>query len=193
MTDVPCAPRCARLCTDAGMTAAYAKHAGELTAFSRRALADHGLAEEITQEVFVRAWRHCGRFDASLDVAGRTLANPLRTWLYAIARNAVIDAVRTRRRRPVLHPDPARELRLVDQRDTYARFDTADEVRSGLARLSAVHRDAVVAVFLDELTYEQAATRLGIPVGTVKSRAFYALRTLRGQMGRPDEAAVLAA
>jgi RNA polymerase sigma-70 factor (ECF subfamily) len=202
--DRPCAPRCARLCTSRGFIAAYAAHVAELTGYCRRSLADHGLAEEITQEVFVKAWRHCSRSDmarsdmARSDMArsdglgpgGRSpttgepdTARSLRTWLFAIARNAVIDAARRRGRRPPVHPDAERVAHQADPSDPIARFDTAEQVHGGLARLSADHQAILAAIFIDELTYEQAATRLGVPLGTVKSRVHYALRALRAQVG----------
>jgi RNA polymerase sigma-70 factor, ECF subfamily len=197
--DRPCAPRCARLCTSRGLTAAYAAHAAELTGYCRRSLADHGLAEEITQEVFVKAWRHCSRSDMTrsdvtcsdgLGRGGRRpatgepdTARSLRTWLFAIARNTVIDAARRRGRRPPVHPDAERVAHQADPSDPIARFDTAEQVHGGLARLSVDHRAILTAIFIDELTYEQAAARLGVPLGTVKSRVHYALRALRGEMG----------
>jgi RNA polymerase sigma-70 factor (ECF subfamily) len=182
-TTAGCAPHCARLCTEEGLATAYAAYAGALTGYCRRALADHGLAEEITQEVFVRAWRRCATFEARDAATGvLTPFAGLRTWLFAIARNAVIDAARGRGRRPAVHPDPERVTQEADPRDTYARFDTAEQVRGGLAGLSPDHRAILTAIFIDELTYGQAAARLSIPLGTVKSRVFYALRALRAQI-----------
>jgi RNA polymerase sigma-70 factor (ECF subfamily) len=190
--DSRCAPSCARLCTKDGLAKVYAALAGELTGYCRKALADHGLAEEITQEVFLRAWRHCSDFRADVRAGegeAPDRAAGLRTWLFAIARNAVIDAIRGRGRRPALHPEPEQAVRLADPSDTFARFDTAEQVHRGLAGLTADRRDILTAIFIEELTYEQAAARLGIPIGTAKSRAFYALRALRAQIdgGRPPE------
>jgi RNA polymerase sigma-70 factor (ECF subfamily) len=191
-TDVWCAPSCARLCTKDGFADAYAALVGELTGYCRKALADHGLAEEITQEVFLRAWRHCSDFRAEFrtraDVTPDRAAG-LRSWLFAIARNAVIDAMRGRGRRPALHPEPDQAVRLADPSDTFARYDTAEQVHRGLAGLTADQRAILTAIFIEELTYEQAAARLGIPVGTAKSRAYYALRALRAQFdgGPPRE------
>lgn len=179
-----CAPHCALLCTDFGFAAAYAAHAGELTGFCVKALADHGLAEEITQEVFVRAWRNCARFDATLTTGAVPAVAPLRTWLFAIARNAVIDAVRIRNRRPALHRDVGWEISQPDPRDTFASFDTVDQVRDGMAHLSPVHREVLIAIYIDGLTYDQAAARIDVPTGTVKSRVYYALRALRSQLDR---------
>ena len=70
--------------TDAGIQAAVNAYGAELYGFACRALDDHGLAEEAVQEVFVRAWRASDRFDPSLG--------SLRTWLFAILRNVIIDA-----------------------------------------------------------------------------------------------------
>jgi RNA polymerase sigma-70 factor (ECF subfamily) len=180
-----CAPHCARLCTEDGLATAHAAHAGELTGYCRQALADHGLAEEITQEVFVRAWRRCATF-AFRDEPTRGGPAQLRSWLFAIARNAVIDAARRRGRRPALHPDPEQVVQQADPSDTYARIDTVEQLRDGLAGLTPSHRSILEAIFVDELTYEQAGVRFEIPIGTVKSRIHYALRALRAQLDAGD-------
>jgi RNA polymerase sigma-70 factor, ECF subfamily len=176
-----CAPSCARLCTGDGFAQAHAALSGELTGYCRKALADHGLAEEITQDVFLRAWRHCSGFRMP-DGDARDRVARLRTWLFAIARNAVIDAVRGRGRRPALHAEADQAAQLADPSDTFARYDTAEEVYRGLAGLTPDGRAILTAIFIEELTYEQAAARLGIPVGTAKSRVYYALRALRAQL-----------
>ena len=165
-----CAPDCARLCTTSGMSDAHARFAAELTGFGHRRLGDRGLAEEITQEVFVRAWRRCRTY------TGET--GELRTWLFAIARNAVVDAARARGRRPVTAP-PEAALHLPDPTDHVETLHTTWQVRSALRRVSGDHRAVVTAVFLSDNSYADAATALGIPLGTLKSRVYYALRALR--------------
>lgn len=185
--DVRCAPLCARLCTEDGFAQVYTTHVGELTGYCRKSLADHGLAEEVTQEVFLRAWRHCADFRVDYREDRRDGQAPdhaarRRTWLFAIAHNAVIDAVRGRNRRPALHSEPDQSVRLADPSDRFARYDTAEEVHRALAGVTADARAVLTAVFIEELTYEQAAARLGIPVGTAKSRVYYALRALRDRM-----------
>jgi RNA polymerase sigma-70 factor (ECF subfamily) len=174
-----CAPHCARLCTTDGLATAHAAHASELTGYCRRALADYGLAEEITQEVFLRAWRRCATFAFQNDTTPRA---QLRSWLFAIARNAVIDAARRRGRRPMLHLDPEQLGQQADPSDMYARIDTVELLRGGLAGLTPRHRGILTAIFVDELTYEQAADRFAIPIGTVKSRIYYSLRAIRAQL-----------
>src|SRR2546421_8362372 len=85
------------LATDDGVRAVYAAHGPELYRFAMRSLGDRGLAEEAVQETFVRAWRASERFDPELG--------SLRTWLFAIARNVVIDMGRAR----AVRPQPAGE------------------------------------------------------------------------------------
>ena len=84
----------AALATEAGVREVYAAHGGELFRFALRSLNDRGLAEEAVQETFVRAWQAADRFDDNLG--------SLRTWLFAIIRNVVIDLSRARAVRPML-------------------------------------------------------------------------------------------
>src|SRR4051812_12969372 len=78
---------------------AYAAHGRELYRFAHRSLGDAGLAEEAVQDTFLRAWRAAERFDESLG--------SLRTWLFAIIRNVIIDVTRARAVRPALHGEVA--------------------------------------------------------------------------------------
>ncbi len=87
-------PRSATLDHDEGLRAAYRAHGSELYGLAVRTLGDRGLAEEAVQETFLRAWHAADRFDPALG--------SLRTWLFAIARNAVIDIGRARAARPRL-------------------------------------------------------------------------------------------
>ena len=80
------------LANDDGVRAVYAAHGPELYRFALRSLGDRGLAEEAVQETFVRAWQAANRFDDALG--------SLRTWLFAIIRNVVIDLSRARAVRP---------------------------------------------------------------------------------------------
>jgi len=82
------------LASDDGVRAVYAAHGPELFRFALRSLGDRGLAEEAVQETFVRAWQAAERFDDALG--------SLRTWLFAIIRNVVIDLSRARAVRPAL-------------------------------------------------------------------------------------------
>lgn len=168
-----CTPECARLCTPDGLAEAYRLHGAELLGLCRRLLDDAGLAEDVTQEVFVRAWRRCDRYRPELG--------SLRTWLFAVARNAVVDAARARARRPVsaLVDEDAPHVPAPDEIE---RLVVRDQVRQALGTLPPGQRAAVVEVYVHERSYEEAARALGVPVGTVKSRLYYGLRALREAM-----------
>ena len=77
---------------EAELRAAYTAHGSEIYRMARRALDDDGSAEDVVQETFLRAWRAADRYDPELS--------SLRTWMFAIARNVVIDLARARSARP---------------------------------------------------------------------------------------------
>ena len=145
---------------------AYAAHAGELYGFARRSLGDAGLAEEAVQETFLRAWRAGERFDPELG--------SLRTWLFAILRNVVIDLSRARAARPGLAEggvepavEPLEEALLAWQ------------VEEAMRRIGERHREILVETYYRGRPYAEVAEELGVPEGTVKSRVYYGLRALR--------------
>jgi RNA polymerase sigma-70 factor (ECF subfamily) len=159
------------LATNDGVRAVYAAHGPELYRFAVRSLGDRGLAEEAVQETFVRAWRAADRFDDELG--------SLRTWLFAIVRNVVIDLSRSRAVRPGLTVAAATvdDGAFVDE--AFERVLTAWQVEEALRMLSDEHRGALVEVHYKGRTYGDVAVTLGIPVGTVKSRVYYALKAMR--------------
>lgn len=150
-----------------GLQRAFLAHGGELFGFARRALDDTGAAEEAVQETFVRAWRARHRFDPKLG--------SLRTWLFAIERNVVIDQARSRsmRRTEPLSEDPAVE------RDELERAMVGWQVEEAVRRLRPEHRHVLLEVYYKSRSSREVAGDLGIPEGTVRSRLFYALRSLR--------------
>jgi len=152
-----------------GVRAAYRAHGAELFGFAVRSLSDHGLAEEAVQETFLRAWRAADRFDPSIA--------PLRTWLYSIMRNVVIDLTRARAVRPAV-ASPTEPV--VDtSADAYERALVSWQVEEGLRRLGEDHRRILIETYYRARPYAEVAAELGIPEGTVKSRVYYALRALR--------------
>jgi RNA polymerase sigma-70 factor (ECF subfamily) len=160
------------LATDDGVRAVYAAHGPELYRFAMRSLGDRGLAEEAVQETFVRAWRAADRFDEELG--------SLRTWLFAIVRNVVIDLSRARSVRPrlPLNGAPPDDDGLVTD-EAFDQVLTAWQVEEGLRMLSDEHRSVLIEVHYNGRAYSEVAIYLGVPVGTVKSRVFYALRAMR--------------
>lgn len=158
------------------IVAAYEAHGAELYRFALRGLGDDGAAQDAVQEVFLRAWRAAARFDPALA--------SVRVWLFAIARNVVVDHVRRAGVRPVAATELTElaERRLPQQ----PRFDEAATdswlVAQALRRLPDEHRSALVETYLRGRPHAEVAAEQGIPVGTLRSRVFYGLRALRRAM-----------
>lgn len=131
-----------------------------------RNLGDPTRVDDLTQETLVRAWR-------GLDTWQPTGTNPL-AWLATIARRIVIDDYRHRQNRPVeaTFGDPAdMPAPLVDP---YTAILDRAQVVNVLAPLVKEHREALVLHHMMGLTHTEAAARLGVPIGTLKSRLYYA-------------------
>lgn len=147
----------------------YARHSRGLYALARRMLRDPGAAEEVVQETFLRAWRGAAAFDH-----GR---GSVRGWLYTIARNASLDAARKRTPQP---EDQSEEI--AAKGDDFEDVLVSLTVREALDALSPAHREVLNLAFDADMTRARAAERLGLSVGTVKSRTFYALAALRTEL-----------
>jgi RNA polymerase sigma-70 factor, ECF subfamily len=164
------------LTREGGVRNAYAAHAGELYGFALRSLEDPGLAEEAVQDTFLRAWRAADRFDPELG--------SLRTWLFAIIRNVIIDLGRARAARPGVGaelPDRGHE----PLEDLLLNW----QVEEALRRIGEQHRRVLVETYLRGRPYAEVAAELGVPEGTIKSRVYYGLRALRNaleEMGYED-------
>ena len=145
----------------------YDRHAGWLLLRLRRRCADPGLAEEVLQDTFVSVWRSAGTFTAG----------SARAWLWTLASRRLVDALRRdgRAPRPAAEPldavVPGAHDELCDV--TYGDLGTA------LSQLSPELRQVLQATVLDGLSTREAAVVLGIPQGTVKTRAARARAELR--------------
>ncbi|XVQ12882.1 sigma-70 family RNA polymerase sigma factor [Spirillospora sp. CA-255316] len=130
---------------------------------------DRQWAEDVVQETMIRAWRSADRLD--------TGSASLMPWLATVARRIVIDHRRYRDVRPPEVGDaPLENLPMADEMEGLLRKVVVAEA---LRALSAPHREVLTETVLRDRTVNQAAEVLGIPVGTVKSRVYYALRALR--------------
>ncbi|MEV0732050.1 sigma-70 family RNA polymerase sigma factor [Polymorphospora sp. NPDC050346] len=153
------------------LRALHDEHADALLAHALRLTSgDRQRAEDLVQETLLRAWRHPEALDPS--------RGPVRGWLFTTARNLAIDAWRRRTARggEVVTDDVPEPPPTVDEAD---RAVEAWTVAEALARLSPAHREVLVECFYEGRSVNEAAARLGIPPGTVKSRTHYALRSLR--------------
>ena len=140
-----------------------------------RALGELSLAEDVAQEVFIKVYK---------ALPGYRHEKPFKHWLHRVAANAVTDALR--RRRPVVsldsleQPPAAREL---DPQDVAARHDLQRAVRNAIATLPPHYRDTIALQAFSELSYDEIARALDIPLGTVMSRLNGAKRLLRERLG----------
>jgi RNA polymerase sigma factor (sigma-70 family) len=156
---------------DVMVTELYRQYRGPLLLFVLRLTGgDRQQAEDIVQETMVRAWREARRLDRSEP--------SLMPWLATVARRIVIDEQRRKRARP-----PEIGGAVVDQAPV-ADDETENLLRKvlvmeALQALTAAHREVLNETILRDRTVNEAAEVLGIPVGTVKSRVYYALRALR--------------
>jgi RNA polymerase sigma-70 factor (ECF subfamily) len=152
-----------------GLNDAYLAYRSELTGLARRALGSSHLAEEAVQETFARAWRSRDRFDSTLG--------SLRTWLYSIERNLLVDMARSRQRHE------AREARIAEEAepivDHVEKAMVTWQVEDAVRHLSEEHRTVVIEIYFRGRTSKELADRLAVPEGTVRSRLFYALKALR--------------
>jgi RNA polymerase sigma-70 factor (ECF subfamily) len=150
------------------LAALQAEHAADLLRYALRHTRDAQLAEDVVQETFARAWAHPSRVQGDRD---RT-----RAWLFTVARNLLVDDLRSAR---------FRREQAVEAVPERARGDDTDQVldrillTDALAGLSPEHRAAVVDAYYLGHSVREIAERQGVPEGTVKSRLHYGLRALR--------------
>jgi len=166
MSDLELAQAAARG-DEAAFSSIIRTHADAVYGHALRFFGDPQTAEDATQEVFIKVFRTIGSYD------GRSR---LSTWLYRVTHNACLDMARSGRRTPqpvdpvTIEPPPAADF----ANDVVF----ADALEQALATLAPEDREALSAVTLFGLSYQEAADALGAPVGTVKSRVFRARRAL---------------
>jgi RNA polymerase sigma-70 factor, ECF subfamily len=153
------------------MTALYTAHYAVLLSFISRYVQDRHKAEDLVQETLLRAWKHIDHLDT--DEPGRT-----RSYLLTIARNVVTNAWRAEQRRPHLVADEA-AVASVPSADNVDQLVEGWLVAEALERLSPDHQAVVKAMYYEGQSVADTAQKLSVPEGTVKSRAYYAVRALR--------------
>jgi RNA polymerase sigma-70 factor (ECF subfamily) len=153
----------------------YRAYGAYVHAVAFRALGSRELAEEATQQTFVKAWRAAGTFDS---------ARELGPWLATIARRTAIDLHRREARRPT---EPLDESALRAVPDSSEEVFEVWTVRDAIDELPPVEQEVVRLQHLESLTQAEIADRLGVPVGTIKSRSFRAHRRLAARLGHLRE------
>jgi RNA polymerase sigma-70 factor (ECF subfamily) len=149
----------------------YARHQQLLLRYLLQLTSDHQLAEEIMQDTLVAVWQSARTFGGRSSV---------RTWLLGIARRQAHNRLRQRRipladeseLAALVAPDP-------DPQDAALARAAHEELALALSRLPIILGEVLALVFLHELSYQETAQVLGVPLGTVKSRLNHARRALR--------------
>ena len=161
----------------------YARYARPVFSLAVRMLGDAGEAEEVTQDVFERAWRHAPSFDRRRGRFG--------TWLLSMTHHVAIDALRKRGRRPqALGGAAASDLlhSIADPRVDVAgavngHMDGA-QIRLALHALPEAQRQAIELAYFAGLSHLEIAALLGDPLGTVKARIRRGMERLRAVLGQ---------
>lgn len=153
------------------------EHAPALYRTAYRLTGDAHEAEDIVQETFRSAWGSRQSFDKAVDKDGVDKGRGARAWLAAILRRRVVD----RWRRVHRHPLPAGDTPLEIAVDGHDPLDDeyTDEMQAALARLPAELRETLLLVVVSELTHQETADLLEVPLGTVLSRVSRARKRLR--------------
>lgn len=164
------------------LDAFYDRFARRAYALARRICVDEALAEDVVQEVFLHVWRHPDRFDAT--------RGSVATWLMTMVHHRAVDAVRreaTRRKYTVPPAEDGDEWSAQDRLPSGPGADeaaldrvVAGHVREALGQLPTEQREALTLAYFGGFTQREVASIAGVPLGTVKSRMFTAVRTLRG-------------
>jgi RNA polymerase sigma factor (sigma-70 family) len=164
---------------DADITTAFVRRfQAQVYGLALSIVRDPGVAEDIAQEAFVRAWRHAANYDSR---RGRVV-----TWLLSITRNLAIDLTRVQRSEPI-DPHDLATLGLVSQdADPGERAFPVDEtqrLRTALATLPVEQRRAVVLAAFYGRTAREISELEKVPLGTAKTRIRAAMLKLRTELG----------
>ncbi|MEY9842348.1 sigma-70 family RNA polymerase sigma factor [Streptacidiphilus sp. EB103A] len=165
----------------------YEEHGGALLAYAIRLTGDRAAAEDVVQETLIRAWRHP---EVLTNARGS-----VRGWLLTVERNLITDRFRARAARPAEVAEVSEATATVPVQRDHA--DTVVEslvMMEALEQLSPDHRAVLHSLYFQGQSVAEAAELLGVPAGTVKSRAHYALRALKqSYTGGPATAKEVAA
>lgn len=141
-------------------------HQGRLRALIRRSLGDPGLADDIAQDVFIKAWTRLAQLREPEAFKG---------WLRQIASRAIVDHIRSSH----LKPETFSEELAAESRSEHPVSDLKLDLQGALERLSPPQRLCILLAYAEGLTHGEIATETGLPIGTVKSHIARATPVLR--------------
>lgn len=158
------------------VAAIYDRYASLVYSLFLRITHDHAIAEDLVQELFIRIWNRARDFDPQRGSLG--------IWIVSIARNMGIDHLRSGQARFAhrLQPIDAVHTLVEQQRDREAVIDESRAVRAAFALLSERQKLLVELAYFEGLSQTEIASRLGEPLGTVKSWMRSALQSLRASI-----------
>ncbi|MDQ4044578.1 MAG: sigma-70 family RNA polymerase sigma factor [Chloroflexota bacterium] len=183
LADVDDAGLCAMAASGDGraLEELYERYSRIVMSFSMRMLAERTAAEELTQEVFFRAWKQADGYASSRGSFG--------TWIVSITRNMAIDELRKRKRRPQRAEldDPVAAIANVEDTEPSVEEHAwlqaiRTEMQAALAELPDSQREPIELAYFLGLTQREIAEVQGIPLGTIKTRMRLGMRKLREQL-----------
>ena len=129
-------------------------------------------AEDIAQETFIKVYKNLHKIDQDKN---------FKTWLYTIATNTTYDWLRRKKSRRELFviDDPESSFETIDEVDTYKEVEDKEVVEQALQCIKPLYKSILLMYYKDELTYEEIAHHLRIPLNTVKTHLFRAKRALK--------------
>jgi RNA polymerase sigma-70 factor (ECF subfamily) len=155
----------------------YARYSGPLYSLAYQVTGAERFAQDVVQEVFVAVWREAGRFDPARGAVA--------SWLFSMGRHKAIDLVRREANIRKRTADVDLEFHEADDdvdREVWSRIQR-DRVREAIEELTPAQREALEMAFFQGLTHVEVSERLGIPLGTAKTRIRSALLKLRDLLG----------
>lgn len=157
----------------AAFAALFGHFAPRVKAFLMKSGASESLAEECTQEVMATLWHKAHLFDPTRASVA--------TWIFTIARNRRIDALR-KQRRPEPEDLPWGPEPEPDQEDALVLQQESERLGAALAQLPVKQRELIEKAYFGDLSHSEIAAETGLPLGTIKSRIRLALERLRHEM-----------
>jgi RNA polymerase sigma-70 factor (ECF subfamily) len=152
----------------------HRRYARPVLGIALRRIGDRGRAEDATQDTFASLWRSAGRFDPTRGKAT--------SWLFTVARNAIVDGLRRRPETTVDEPPDVPEPGPGPDDATESEW-VSWRVHRALETLSDHERSLIELAYWSGLSQSEIANHLGIPLGTVKTRTRSALRRLADELG----------
>jgi RNA polymerase sigma-70 factor (ECF subfamily) len=156
----------------------FDRHASRVLGLLHRMLGGGGEAEEVLQDVFFQAWSRAESFSADKG-------SP-RSWLMVMARSRALDRLRASRAARRRDDQALQEQPMVEAPQAeaeMARQELGTQMRQLLGQLPVEQREAIELAFFNGLSHSQVAARLGVPLGTVKSRILMGMKKLKQGLG----------